>query len=147
MLAGIQEDAYATQIVEGADVLVAIRCLQEAWKEVTNLTIKNCFKKSSIKGENKLMEVDDLEFEVLKKEFTTDISAAEYVNFGKNVSASEPMTNQIKIHWPQRVREGSINAIQNPEIESDQVKESFNDGGSNNENDELEQELAWVSKR
>ena len=50
------------------------------------------------------MEVDDLEFEVLKKEFTTDISAAEYVNFGKNVSASEPMTNQIKIHWPQRVR-------------------------------------------
>ena len=142
MLARIQEDAYATEIVEGADVLVAIRCLQEAWKEVTNLTIKNCFKKSSIKGDNKLMEVDDLEFEVLIKEFTTDISAAEYVNFGKNVSASEPMTNQIKIHWPQRVREGSINAIQNPETESNQVKESFNDGGSNNENDELEQELA-----
>ena len=104
MLARIQEDAYATQIVEGADVLVAIWWLQEVWKEGTNITIKNCFKKRSIKGDNKLLEVDDLEFEVLIKEFTTDISAAEYPNFGKNVSASEPMTNQIKIHWPQRVR-------------------------------------------
>ena len=68
VLARIQEDASATQIVKGADVLVAIRWLQEVWKEVTNLTIKNCFEKCSIKGDNELMKVeedDDLEFEAL----------------------------------------------------------------------------------
>ena len=98
MLARIQEDASATQIVKGVDVLVAIRLLQEAWKEVTNLTIKNCFKKCGIKEDNELMEVeqdDDLEFEALVKEFTTDISAAEYANFDENVPASEPMINKF----------------------------------------------------
>ena len=88
MLARIQEGASATQIVKGVDVLVAIRWLQEAWKEVTNLIIKSCFKKCGMKGDNELMEVeedDDLEFEALVKEFTADISAAEYANFDKNV--------------------------------------------------------------
>ena len=36
VLARIQEDASATQIVKGVDVLVDIEWLQEAWKEVTN---------------------------------------------------------------------------------------------------------------
>ena len=83
---------------------------------------------------------DDLEFEALVKEFTTDISAAEYVNFDKNVSASEPMVNEYEIDKQQRVREDSINAIQNPEIASDQVQEISDDDGSNDKNDELKQE-------
>ena len=33
-------------------------------------------------------EDDDLEFQALVKEFTTDISAAEYINFDKNVPVS-----------------------------------------------------------
>ena len=40
----------------------------------------------------------------------------------------------------QRVREDTINAIQNREIASDQVKEISDDNRSNDENDELEQE-------
>ena len=36
VLARIQEDASATQILKNVDVPVAIRWLQEAWKEVTN---------------------------------------------------------------------------------------------------------------
>ena len=54
------------------------------------LTIKNCFEKCGIKGDNELMEVeedDDLEFEALVNEFTTDISAAEYATFDENVLA------------------------------------------------------------
>ena len=112
--ARIQEDASTTQIVKGVDVLVTIRSLQEAWKEVTNLTIKNCFEKCGIKGDNELMEAeeeDDLEFEALVKEFTTDVSAAEYANFNENVPASEPMINEFEINWRKRVREDSINAM------------------------------------
>ena len=142
MLARIQ-DASTTQIVKGVNVLVAIRWLQEMWKEITNLTIKNCFKKCDTEGDNKLMEVendDDLKFEALVKEFTTDISAAEYTNFGENVPASESMINKFEIDSRQRVREDSINAISNSEIASDQVEEISDDDGSNDKNDELEQE-------
>ena len=86
--------------------------------ERSNLTIKNCFEKSGIKGDNEPIQVeeDDLEFEALVNEFTTDISAAEYANFNENVPVSEPMINEFEIDWRQRVREDSINAIQNPEI-------------------------------
>ena len=104
VLARIQEDASAIQIVKGVDVLVAIQWLQEAWKKVTNLTIKNCFEKCGIKGDNELMEVedDDLELEALVKEFNTDISAAEYANFDENVPASKPMISEFEIDWRQR---------------------------------------------
>ena len=88
----------ATQIVKGVDVLVAIRWLQEEWKEVTNLTIKNCFEKCGIKGDNERMKVeenDDLKFEALVNEFTMDISAAEYANFDESVPASEPMNSKL----------------------------------------------------
>ena len=74
----------------------------------------------------------------LGKKFTTDISTAEYVNFDENVPVPEPMINEFEIDWQQRVREDSINAIQ--EIASDQVKEISDDDGSNDENDELKQE-------
>ena len=87
VLARIQEDAWKTQIVKGVDVLVAIRWIQEVWKEVSNSTIKNCFEKCGIKGEDELicfekcgikgddepMEVekdDDLEFVYLVKATT-----------------------------------------------------------------------------
>ena len=63
-------------------------------------------------------EDDGLEFEALVKEFATDISAAEHVNFDENVPVSEPMINEFEIDWRQRVREDSINEIQNPDIAS-----------------------------
>ena len=84
-------------------------------------------------------EDDNLEFETLEKEFTTDISAAEYANFDKNVLVSESLINEFEIDWRQRVREDSINAIQNPEIASDQFEEISNDDGSNDKSDQLEQ--------
>ena len=124
------------------DVLAAIWWLQEGWKEVTNLTIKNCFEKVGIKGDNELTEVeedDDLEFEALVKEFTINISAAKYANFNENLPASEPMINEFDIDWRQLVREDSINAIQNPETASNQIEEISDDDGRNDENDELEQ--------
>ena len=111
---------------------------------MANLTIKNCFKKCGIKGYNELIKVeedDDLKFAALVKEFTAYISAAEYVNFNKNIPASELMINELKINWRQQVIEESINAIQNPEIASDQVEKILDDDRSNDKNDELEQEI------
>ena len=149
VLAGIQEDVSTTQIVKVADVLVAIRWLQEVWKEVSNLTIKNYFEKCGTKGDGELMEVkedDNLEFEALVKEFTTDISAEEYANFNENVRASEPIFNEFKIGLRQQARENSINAIQNPEIASDQVEEISDDDVAMRKMTSWNKK-AWVSKR
>ena len=51
------------------------------------------------------------------------------------------MINEFEINWQQQVREDSINAIQNPEIASDQVEKILDDDRSNDQNDELEQEI------
>ena len=56
-------------------------------------------------------EDDDLEFETLVKEFTTDISTGEYVNFFENVPPSEPMINEFEIDWWQRVRIQKLQVI------------------------------------
>lgn len=146
VLSRIREDASATEIVKGVNVLMAIQWIQEAWKEVTNSTIKNCFEKCGIKGDDELMEVeeaDDLEFEALVKEFTTDMSAAEYANFDENLQASEPMVNELEINWRQRVREECINAIQNQGNASDQVEEISDDDDDDDDsqsNDKFEEE-------
>ena len=50
------------------------------------------------------------------------------------------MINEFEMDWRQRVREDSINPIQNPEIASDEVEQTSNDDESNEENDKLEQE-------
>ena len=50
VLARIQEDVSATQIVKGVYVLVTFRWLQEAWKEVTNLISKIISRNATLKG-------------------------------------------------------------------------------------------------
>ena len=52
------------------NILMAIPWAQEAWKEVTGTTIKNCFEKCQIIENDDLMEIGekDLEFEVLVQE-------------------------------------------------------------------------------
>ena len=139
VLARIQEDASATQILKNVDVPVAIRWLQEAWKEVTNWTIKNCFEKCGIKGHNEKMEVedDDLKFEALVMEFTTDISA-----FRRNVQRLSQWSMNSKSIGDNGSEKAALMRLRiNPEIASDQVEEISNDDGSNDENDELEQEI------
>ena len=138
VLSRIQEDASATEIVKGVDVLMAIRWIQDAWKEVTNSTIKNCFEKCGIKRDDESIEVleaDDLEFDALLKEFSTDITADEYVSFDENLPVSEPMVNTFEIDWRQRVREECINAIQK---NSDFVEEISDNDDDDDDDDDFE---------
>ena len=48
VLARINEYSSATQIIKDVNILMAIRWAQEAWKEVTGTTTKNCFEKCGI---------------------------------------------------------------------------------------------------
>ena len=54
---------------------MAIQQAQEAWKEVTGTTMKNCFVKCGIIKNDDLMEIEkeDLEFEALVQELCPDV--------------------------------------------------------------------------
>ena len=58
----------ASEIAKDVNILVAIRWSQDAWREVSNTTIKNCFDKCGIvksNGDIIAVEDEDLEFETL----------------------------------------------------------------------------------
>ena len=81
-----------------------------------------------------LMEVEeeDLDFEALVRELSSDISAAEYVNFDADIPASEPMINEHEIDWRQKIREDCTNAIMNPNTlseETQEISDDDDDGG------------------
>ena len=53
------------------------------------------------KGNDDLMEVekDDVEFEALARELSSNISAAEYVYFDTDIPTSESMINEREVDW------------------------------------------------
>lgn len=65
------------------------------------VTIKNCFDKCGVVKNDNLMDVEeeDLEFETLVRQLSSNISAREYVNFDTNILASEPVINEHEGDW------------------------------------------------
>ena len=51
------------------------------------------------------IEEEDLGFEALVRELYPDISTTKYVNFDADIPASEPLINEHKIDWRQKLRE------------------------------------------
>ena len=114
VLARIHEDFSAMRTIKGVNILMTIQWAQEAYKEVTGTTIKNCFEKCGmVKSNDDLMEIeeDDLEFEALVRELNPNVSAAEYVYFDADIPTHEPLINEHKDDWQERLREDSVNAF------------------------------------
>ena len=82
------------------------------------------------------LEENDLEFEALVREFTTDISAAQFAEFDENVPVSEPLINENDIDWREKAREDSINAVRNRDkiIEIQDDLDEIEDEDTQNEN-------------
>ena len=85
------------------------------------------------------VEEEDLDFEALVRELSSDISAAEYVNFDADIPASKPMINEHEIDWRQKIREDCTNAIMNPNTLSDETQEISDDY-----DDEEEEEIGFA---
>ena len=79
MVARLNEYSSTTETIKDVNILMAIQWAQEAWKEVTGTTIKNCFEKCGIMKNDDLMEIkeEDLEFEALVQELCSNVSATE----------------------------------------------------------------------
>ena len=93
VLLRINDNAYAAEIVQDLNILMAIRWVQRAWKDVTPSTVKRCFEKCGFReGDDELMEdIDkDEEFSVLVKELSSDVSPDKYIVFDAELAAAEP---------------------------------------------------------
>ena len=89
----INYNAKATDIIQEVDVLKAISWIKFAWGEVLEETIVNCFKKCGFRKSQPGVQLTDFaedEFESLVKELSTDVSAAEYIDFDPEVVTSQP---------------------------------------------------------
>ena len=66
-----------------------------------------------VKSNEDLMEVekDDLEFEVLVRELSSNVLAVEYVYFDVDIPTSEPMINEHEVDWREKFRVHCIKAI------------------------------------
>ena len=100
VLSRINDNASATEIVQDVNILMAIRWVQRAWKDVTPSTVKWCFEKCRFReGDNELIEdVDvDEELSALVKELSSDVSPDEYIDFDAELVTAEPGLRLI--HW------------------------------------------------
>ena len=82
------------------DILMAIRCSQSAWKEVTSTTIKICFEKCGFyKDVDDLIEVDeDLKFQTIVKELCPELSCEDYIDYDLQTLTDHPVFNIHEIH-------------------------------------------------
>ena len=69
VLSRINDNASAVEVVQDGNILMAIRWVQRAWKDVTSSTVKRCFEKCGFReGDDKLMEDVDFDAELATAE-------------------------------------------------------------------------------
>ena len=97
------DNVKATDIIQEVDILKAISWIKSAWGEVLKETIVNCFKKCGFRKSQPDFQLTDFaeeeEFESLVKELSTDVSAAEYIDFDREVVTSQPSIDVKNIAW------------------------------------------------
>ena len=116
VLSRINDNAFAAEVVQDVNILMAIRWVQRAWKDVTPLTVKRYFEKCGFReGDDELMEdVDvDEEFSALVKELSSDVSADEYVDFDAELATAEPGIKIDTLGWRQKARAECIDSVIN----------------------------------
>ena len=72
---------------------MAIMWAQNAWKEVSSLTVKRCFEKCGFrKNDDDVMEdeEEDTDFSAIVQELCPDLSPDEHGGFDSAVSTAEP---------------------------------------------------------
>ena len=116
VLSGINDNASAAEIVQDVSILMAIKWVQQTWKDVTPSTVKQCFEKRGFReGDDELMEDVDVDekFSVLVKELSSDVSPDEYVNFDAELATAEPGIKIDTLGWRQKARAECIDSVIN----------------------------------
>ena len=131
VISRITGSVKATDIIQKVDVLKAISWIKSAWGEVSEETIVNCFKKCGSRKSQPDVQLTDFakeeEFESLVKEFSTDVSAAEYIDFDREVVTSQPSIDVKDIAWPQESSQNAIDTVMGRHNDQEHLKDIESD--------------------
>ena len=111
----INDNVKATDIIQEVDVLKAISWIKSAWGEVSEEAIVNCFKKCEFRKSQPDVQLTDFvekeKFESLVKELSTDVSAAEYIDFDREVVTSQSSIDVKNMAWQQQSHQNAIDTV------------------------------------
>ena len=111
----IINNVKATDIIQEVDVLKAIFSIKSTWGEVLEETIVSCFKKCGFRKSQPDVQLTNFaekeEFETLVKELSTDVSAAEYINFDREIVTSQPSIDVKNMAWRQESCQNAIDTV------------------------------------
>ena len=131
VISRINDNVKATDIIQEVDVLKAISWIKSAWGEVSEETIVKCFKKSGFQKSQPDVQLTDFaeeeEFESLVKELSTDASAAEYIDFDREVVTSQSSIDVKNIAWRQESRQNAIDTVMGCHNDQEHLKDIESD--------------------
>ena len=70
---------------------------------------------------------EEEKFESLVKELSTDVSAAEYIDFGRDVVTSQPSIDVKNIAWQQESRQNAIDTVMGCDNDQEHLKDIESD--------------------
>ena len=131
VISRINDNVKATDIIQEVEVLKAISWIKSAWGEVSEETIVNCFKKCGFRKSQPNIQLTDFageeEFESLVNELSTDVSAAEYIDFDQEVVTSQPSIDVKNIAWRQESLQNAIDTVMGCHNDQEHLKDIESD--------------------
>ena len=100
-----------SEIIQGVDLLQCMRWVNQAFEQITQDTIKDCFEKCGFLEVCLLAEEPDEKFENLLKTLPIDVMSDEYASSGNDVDTSEIPINVQKKGWEDILRKQCIEKV------------------------------------
>ena len=118
--------------------------VNQAFEQITKVTIKHCFEKCGFSEGLLLPEEPDEEFEVLLKSLTIDVMPDDYVPFDNDVHTSEMPINVQKKDWENILRKQCTEKVNADPYEID-ISSDDNDVECNHHIEAIEEKYPQIS--
>ena len=118
--------------------------MNQAFEQITKVTIKHCFEKCGFSKGLLLPEEPDEEFEVLLKSLTIDVMPHDYVPSDNDVHTSEMPINVQKKDWENILRKQCTEKVNADPYEID-ISSDDNDVECNHHIEAIEEKYPQIS--
>ena len=118
--------------------------MNQAFEQITKVTIKHCFEKCGFSKGLLLPEEPDEEFEVLLKSLTIDVMPDDYVPSDNDVHTSEMPINVQKKDWENILRKQCTEKVNADPYEID-ISSDDNDVECNHHIEAIEEKYPQIS--
>ena len=118
--------------------------MNQAFEQITKVTIKHCFEKCGFSKGLLLPEEPDEEFEVLLKSLTIDVMPDDYVPSDNDVHTSEMPINVQKKDWENILRKQCTEKVNADPYEID-ISSDDNDVECNHHIEAIEEKYLQIS--